>query len=53
MPILEYKSLEKILQKKNLNRNNPLQNANSTFEIKKETPKVLKHKANNRNLTDL
>jgi hypothetical protein len=53
MPILEYKSLEKLLRKTRLYRNNKSSNINNIFEIKKESPKNAKLiKPNNKFLTD-
>jgi hypothetical protein len=53
MPILEYKSLEKLLRKTRLYRNNKSSNINNIFEIRKESPKNAKLiKPNNKFLTD-
>jgi hypothetical protein len=53
MPILEYKSLEKLLRKTRLYRNNKSSNINNIFEIKKESPKNAKlMKPNNKFLAD-
>ena len=52
MPILEYKSLEKLLKKTRLNRNSKSSHINTNFEIKEATPKPVKLKMNNKFLTD-
>ncbi len=54
MPVLEYKSLQKILQNVKFNsKRQSFKRKNTLFEFKKDNQRILKRPGNNEMLTDL